>query len=87
MEEKIKMITAVSKVLEIKRKNPNLTNEEIIKSVSGFIFADKNQTAKIGMMAAASKALEIIDKNPQLNEKEVINDVMKELNALLKDIK
>ena len=83
MEKKVKMITTVSQALAFRKKNPELTNEEILKKVSINVFSEKNNEAKIGMIAAASKALDINQRNPKLTEKEVINEVMKELSGIL----
>ena len=83
MEKKIKMISAVTEALKAKKRNPHLANEEVLKHISGFIFAERNQQTKIGMMAAASKALEITNKNPKLTEKEVIREVMGSLSGIV----
>lgn len=89
MEEKIKMISAASRVIEFRKQNPLAIDEEIFQDVSDYISQMKdikNEKIKICMVAAASKAFEISRKNPKLSEKEVLRKVMEDIPGILSEL-
>jgi len=89
MEEKIKMVSAASRVIEFRKQNPLAIDEEVFQDVSDYISEMKdikNDKIKIGMVAAASKAFKISRENPNLTEKEVLKKVMDEIPNILLEL-
>jgi len=89
MEEKIKMVSAASRVIKFRKQNPLAIDEEVFQDVSDYISEMKDikdEKVKIGMIAAASKAFKISRENPKLTEKEVIRKVMEEIPSIVLDI-
>jgi hypothetical protein len=89
MEEKIKMISAASRVMDFKKQNPLAIDEEIFQDVSDYIseMGDiKDEKVKFYMVAAATKALQISKKDPKLTEKQVLRQVMEEIPNLISSI-
>lgn len=82
MEEKIKMMTAVSEALALKKRNPQMDTEKILQYISKFV-SDENTKTQIKMIAAASNALSIAEKNANIKEKEIMKRVMKELPVII----
>jgi hypothetical protein len=89
MEEKIKMISAASKVIEFRKQNPLAIDEEVFQNVTDYIseMTDiKDENIKFGMIAAASKAFNISKENPKLTEKEVLRRVMNEIPNIILEL-
>ena len=89
MEEKIKMISAASRVIEFRKQNPLAIDEEVFQNVLDYISEiddTKNEKIKIYMVAAASKAFEISRKDPKLTEKEVLREVMNEIPNIILEL-
>ncbi len=89
MEEKIKMVSAASRVIKFRKQNPLAIDEEVFQDVSDYIsdMKDvKNEKIKIGMIAAASKAFKISRENPKLTEKEVLRKVMEEIPMIILEL-
>lgn len=89
MEEKIKMISAASRVIKFRKQNPLAIDEEVFQHLLDYIseMGDmKNEKIKIYMVAAASKAFEISRKNPRLTEKEVLRTVMEDIPSILLEL-
>jgi hypothetical protein len=84
LDDKIKMISAVSRALELRKLNSD--NEKILGEISSFASSEKNPEVKLGMIAAASKALEIADQDSRLKEKDVIKKVMASLSTIKRTI-
>ena len=86
MEEKIKMVSAASRVIKFRKQNPLAIDEEVFQDVSDYISEMKDikdDKIKIGMIAAASKTFKISRENPKLTEKEVLRKVMNELPEIV----
>ncbi len=89
MEEKIKMVSAASRVIEFRKQNPLAIDEEVFQDVSDYISKMddiKDDKIKIGMIAAASKTFKISRENPKLTEKEVLKKVVGEIPNILSEI-
>jgi len=89
MEEKIKMISAASRVMDFKKQNPLAIDEEIFQDVSDYIseMRDiKDEKVKVYMVAAATKALQISKKDPKLTEKQVLKQVMEEIPNIILEL-
>ncbi len=80
MEEKdVVIVNAVSAVLELRKENPKMLAEEVLK-----ILLNKNKStfkrraSKILFVSSADKALKIKVKNPKLSKKEIVQLVLNE---------
>ena len=79
--DKIVMITAVSKALEYRKVHPSSNVEEIINFVIRTIPERGEQ--KIGAVAAVSRAVKYKEKNPRSTDKEVMQKIVNELDEIL----
>ena len=88
MDEKIKMLSAVSEVVSFRKKNLLATDEEILQHISKHIRKEKvrGRDTKLLMIAAASRTFEISKKNPKLNDKELWKLFVKEMPLIVKNI-
>ena len=89
MEEKIKMVSAASRVIKFRKQNPLAIDEEVFQDVSDYISKMddiKDDKIKIGMIAAASKTFKISRENPKLTEKEVLKKVMEDIPGILLEL-
>ena len=82
-EIKVKMISAVSEVLNLRKNKNSLDNEEIMQHISKAAEKEGSNQVKLGMLAAASKALNYKERNPSMPDNEIIKSIMASLDELL----
>ncbi|MDD5191899.1 MAG: hypothetical protein PHH54_00510 [Candidatus Nanoarchaeia archaeon] len=89
MEEKIKMISAATRVIKFRKQNPLAIDEEVFQDVSDYISEMddiRDEKVKRCMVAAAAKAFKISREDPKLTEKEVLRKVMDEIPGMVLEI-
>lgn len=78
MKEKVKIIAAVSEVLNYRNKK-QATKEELIGVATRMISREKNNNFKLGMIAAASRAADLIERDFSIKDKEILGIIVKEM--------
>ena len=89
MEEKIKMVSAASRVIKFRKENPLAIDEEVFQDVSDYISEMKDikdEKVKRCMVAAAAKAFKISREDPKLTEKEVLRKVINDIPGIVFEI-
>jgi catalase len=88
METQIKMISAATAVLELRRQNPLAIDEEVFQHVSDRIEREriKDEKVKMAMIAAADETFKIARQNPKLSEKEILKELMEKIPFIVERI-
>jgi hypothetical protein len=81
--EKLSMVTVVSEVLEIRKRNKDLDHEQMMRELEGFIHRTKDERSRLMMVVAASKTLDIVNRNPKMSDKEIMKIMVKDFDSLI----
>jgi len=85
-EIKVKMLSAVTEALKLKKQDKFADSEQILKTITRFAEKEKSKKTQLAMIAAASKTLSISERMHFISEKEVIRKVMPELSKILEKV-
>ena len=81
--KKVSMMTVVSEVLKIKKGRKDLSHEEMMRNLEGFIHRAKDKDSRLMMVVAASKTLDVINRNPKMSDKEIMKKMVNEFDSLI----
>ncbi|MFH1430898.1 MAG: hypothetical protein ABIG37_00310 [Nanoarchaeota archaeon] len=82
-DKKLAMVRAVSEVLKLKRGRKDVSHEQMMKEMEGFIHKTKDKGSRLMMVVAVSKTLDIIERNPKMSEKDVIKKMVSEFSSFI----
>jgi len=81
--KKLSMVTVVSEVLEMRKGKKDLSHEEMMRDIDGFIHRTKDKDARLMMVVAASKTLDVINRNPKMSDKEIMKIMVGDFDSLI----
>ena len=88
METQIRMISAATAVLELRKHNPMAIDEDVFQHVSDHIERAhiKEEKVKMAMIAAADETYKIARQNPKFSEKEILKELMERIPLIVQRI-
>ena len=80
---KLSMVTIVSEVLEMRKGRKDLSHEEMMSKLEGFIHRTKDKNSRLMMVVAASKTLDVVNRNPKMSDKDIMKTMVRDFDNMI----